>query len=228
MAFRDRNKDLYPSSNMENWDFRNWHVGYDQGGKNTNAITSENFLIAAGPARLDQVGDNFANKVFPLGMLEQASVSQQKMLQQVREIGSRRTYHISSYASGQLSLSRVMYSQASLLRVLTVANGDGEDLDNPAGANRHVTFEEAGGADSVQAQTRDRSFYINMQSELFDRPIGLLFYILDQRNIPYGAMYAEDVMIQTHNFALAAQGVSISEQVSLVFDRLVPVAVEAG
>lgn len=211
---------------MDNWDFRNWHVGYDQGGQNTNAITSENFLIAAGPARLDQVGEDFSNKVFPLGMMEQASVSQQKMLQQVREIGSRRTYHISSYASGQLNLSRVMYSQASLLRVLTLANGDGSDLDNPAGAKNHQTFDDL--QNDVPAATRDRSFYINMQSELFDRPIGLLFYILDQRNIPYGAMYAEDVMIQTHNFSLAAQGVSISEQVSMVFDRLVPVSVSAG
>lgn len=220
MAFEQRD---YPASNMENWDFRNWHVGYDQGGANTNAITSENVLIAAGPARLDQVGEDFTSKVFPLGMVEQASVGQQKFLQQVREVGSRRTYIISSYSSGQISLSRIMYSQASLLRVLTLANDDGADLDNPAGSTSFVPFNG-----DVAENTRNRDFYINMQSELFDRPIGLLFYILDQRNIPYGAMYAEDVMIQTHNFALAAQGVSISEQVSLVFDRLVPVAVSGA
>jgi|SRR5690625_185220 len=220
MSFQQRE---YPKSTFDNWDFRNHHVGFDQGGANTNAITPENFFIAAGPARLQQVGEDFSNKVFPLGMTEQASVNQQKAVQPIREIGSRRSYHISSYSTGQISLSRVMYSQASLLRVLTVANDDYDDLDSPAGAKSHRPF-----SGDVGGDTRDPSFYINLQSTIFDRPIGLLFYILDQRNQPYGAMYAEDVMIQTHGFGLSAQGISISEQVSLVFDRMVPVAVRGA
>lgn len=220
MSFEQRD---YPKSTFERWDFRNKHVGFDQGGANTNAITPENFFMAAGPARLQQVGDDFANKVFPLGMTEQASVNQQKSVQPIREIGSRRSYHISSYSTGQISLSRVMYSQASLLRVLTIANDDHDGLDSPAGARSHLPF-----SGDVGEDTRDRNFYINMQSTIFDRPIGLLFYILDQRNIPYGAMYVEDAMIQTHSFALAAQGISISEQVSMVFDRMVPVAVRGA
>jgi len=216
--------DLYPQSSMSNWDFRSWHVGLDQGGKNTNAITSENFLIAAGPARLTQVGNDFVNKVFPIGMLESVSIGQQKMIQQVREIGSRRSYVISSYATGNLSISRVMYSQASLLRVLTLANDDFEALDNPPGAPLLGPYANA----DAPGFTADPSLYINLQSELFDRPIGLLFYILDQRNNPYGAFYAEECQIQTHNVALASQGVSISEQAGMVFDRLVPVAVSGG
>ncbi|NIR25617.1 MAG: hypothetical protein GWN77_01315 [Gammaproteobacteria bacterium] len=208
---------------MENWNFRSWHVGLDVGGKNTNAITSENFLIAAGPARLSQVGDNFVGNVFPIGMLESVSIGQQKMLQQVREIGSRRSYIISSYATGNLAISRVMYSQASLLRVLTLANDDFDNLDNPPGAPIIGAF-----SGNVPADTADPALYINLQSELFDRPVGMLFYVLDQRNNPYGAFYAEECQIQTHNVALAAQGVSISEQASMVFDRLVPVSVSGG
>lgn len=213
----------YPKSSLQNWNFRSWHMGADQGGRNTNAITSENFLIAAGPARLEQLGENFGAKVFPLGMLESASVGQQKMVQQIREIGSRRSYIVSSYATGNLALSRVMYSQASLLRVLTAANDDFQDIDNPPGAGVLNPF-----SGNVEADTINNDFYINLTSELFDRPIGLLFYILDQRNQPYGAFYAEEAQIQSHNFGLAAQGVTISEQSSLIFDRLVPVAVSAG
>lgn len=220
MAF-ERFED-YPQSSLENWNFRSWHMGADQGGANTNAITSENFMVAAGPARLEQVGNDFTS-VFPLGMLQSASVGQQKRVQQIREIGSRRSYIVSSYATGNLALSRVMYSQASLLRVLTLANGDFEDIDNPAGASQFGAF-----SGNVVSDTTAAAFYINLNSELFDRPIGLLFYILDQRNQPYGAFYAEECQIQTHNFSLAAQGVAISEQSSLVFDRLVPVAVSAG
>ncbi len=178
---------IYPQSSMENWNFRSWHVGVDQGGKNTNAITSENFLIAAGPARLEQIGEDFLGKVFPIGMLESVSVGQQKMLQQVREIGSRRSYVVSSYATGNLAISRVMYSQASLLRVLTLANGDGDDIDNPAGAGSFGSF-----SGNIPADTANNAFWINLQSEIFDRPMGILFYILDQRNNPYGAFYAEE------------------------------------
>lgn len=219
------NPNLYDQSTAADWRFRDWHVAMDQGGKNNNPITSESCLIAAGPPRLSQAAGDFENQVFPIGMLENMQVSQQKMLQQIREIGSRRGYVIGSYASGNISMSRVMYSQASLLRVLTVANQDYEGIDNAPGAN----FEELAfaGSDEVPSLTSERVWFSNLQSELFDRPIGLLFYMLDQRNQPYGAMYAEDAMIQTHSFAYAARGVAISERASLMFDRLNPVAVNA-
>ena len=153
------------------------------------------------------------------------------MIQQVREVGSRRSYCVSSYATGSLSLSRVMYSQASLLRVITMANDDWKseggtgdfDIDNPAGSPTGTFFT----GDHV-APTNQSVWYANLQSEIFDRPLGILIYMLDQRNQPYGAMYAEECCIQTHNFAVAAQGVAISEQVSMVFDRLMPVSVSTA
>jgi hypothetical protein len=195
----------------------------DGGGKNTNVITAESCLIAAGPPRLSQVAEDFAAKVFPLGMIENVTVGQQKMLQQIREIGSRRSYIVSSFATGSLTLSRVMYSQASLLRVLTIANDDQENLDNPSSSRTGGAF-----TGNVAASTAEPVWAANLQAEIFDRPVGLLFYLLDQRNNPYGAMYAEDCMIQTHNFAMAAQGIAISEQVSMMFDRFNPVTVSVG
>lgn len=213
---------LYAQSNMTQWAFRDWHVGLDMGGKNTSAITAENVLLAAGPARLSQVGDNFEGKVFPLGLIEQASVSQQKMLQQIREIGSRRTYIIGSYSAGNMSLSQVLFSRASLLRVLTLASDDVDEIDNPLSANIGSGFT---GQASVADILSERVFGINMQSEQLDRPIGLMMYMIDQRNRPYGAFYCEDCMIQSHALSLAGQSVAISEQVSLMFDRAIPVAV---
>jgi hypothetical protein len=208
---------------MEEWNFRSWHTGLDVGGKNTNVITAESCLIAAGPARLSDVGDDFANKVFPLGLIENATGGQHKMLQQIREVGSRRSYVVSSYATGSITMSRVMYSQSSFLRVLTAANDDQDGLDNPAGVPQPGAF-----TGDTPTTTAEPVWFANLQAEIFDRPIGLLFYMLDQRNNPYGAMYAEDAMVQTHNFALAAQGIALSEQVSMMFDRLNPVVVSAG
>jgi len=222
------NPNLYPQSTAQDWRFRSYHFAMDQGGANTNPLTAENVFIAAGPARLTQLGSNFFGSVFPIGMIESAMVNTQKMLQPLRELGSRRTYIIGGHSMGNISLSRVMYSHASLLRVLTIANGDSTDnngqtdLDNPDGAFRYTAFNAAEG---VAAETAKRQFSMNLQAEIFDRPIGLLFYFIDQRNQPYGAMYAEDCMIQNHGLSIAAQGIAMSEQVSMQFDRLNPVAV---
>lgn len=216
--------EAYSQSSIDDWRFRSWHMALDEGGTNTNAITSENVLIAAGPARLSQVGGDFVAKCFPIGMMENVQVSQQKMIQQIREIGSRRSYTIGSYSSGNVSMSRVMYSHASLLRVLTLANDDWQDIDNPPGANFNEAEYEGNAAD----MTAKRTWFSNLQSELFDRPIGLLFYMLDQRNQPYGAGYAEDVMVQNHSFSFQARGVAVSERTSMMFDRINPVAVRGN
>jgi len=228
MAINDPNQGpnnagLYDQSTVSKWKFRDWHVAMDEGGMNLNPITSESCMIAAGPSRLVHAAGDFQNSVVPIGMLENLQVSQQKMLQQIREIGSRRSYIIGSYATGNISMSRVMYSHASLLRVLTAANKDWSGIDNAPGAN----FQERAFSGDVPNVTSERTWFSNLQSELFDRPIGLLFYMLDQRNNPYGAFYAEDAMIQSHSFAYAARGVAISERASLMFDRLNPVAVQA-
>lgn len=216
----------YPQSNLDNWAFRSFHVGLDEGGQHTNPVTSENVLIAAGPARISQIGSDFGNHVFPIGFVENTSIGQQKTVRPIREIGSRRAYFIGGHATGNLMISRILYSHASLLRVLTIANDDQDNIDNPAGAKSGGDF--TGGQEQVADLTDEPTWFINLQSELFDRPFGVMFYMLDQRNNPYGAMYAEDVMVQTHNMQFTARGLSVSEQVSMMFDRLLPVAVQTG
>lgn len=213
-------------SDMEGWNFRKYHVGLDEGATNTNPITAENVLIGAGPARLAQIEENFRDQVFPIGMMRSANVGQQRMVQQVREIGSRRSYIVSSVTSGNLSMNRVMYSHASLLRVLTIANNDSENLDNPAGRPQGPEFDDS--QESVAELTANREYYINMQAEIFDRPLGILFYMLDQRNQPYGAFYCEETMIRNHNMAIQSGSVQMAEQVNAVFDRAMPVAIQTS
>lgn len=215
----------YPASNLDQFSFRPWHVGLDMGGKNQNAITPENIFLCAGPARLSDIGGDFATQVFPLGVIEQVSVSQQKSVQPVRELGSRRSYIIGGYSTGQLQLSKVMFAQSSLMVLMTTANGDNEGIDNELAAFPPSPFASQADVGRIFAQ---RNFGINMQSERLDRCIGVLFYMLDQRNLPYGSFYVEELMIQSHGFQAAAQAVAISEQVSAMFDRAVPVQVVAA
>lgn len=217
----------YSSSTLNNWSFRQFHLAADRGGKNQGAfMTPEATLIAAGPARLEDLpgqGD-ITQSVVPIAITDNLSVNQNKMLQQIFEVGSRRSYFVSGHTTGNVSIARPMFNGPSLLRVLTAKTGDNEDLDNFAGIDAVGGGDPQGGSFS---ETDESTMYINLQAEVFDRPLGLLVYMIDQRNRPYGAFYIEDANVQAHGLGIASQAMTIVENVSLMFDRIVPVAVTA-
>lgn len=215
----------YASSTISNWRFRQFHLALDRGGQNQGTfMTPEATLIAAGPARLDNLGDGspqgLEGLVIPIAVTDNVAINQNKMLQQIFEIGSRRSYFVSGHTTGTVSISRPMFNGPSLLRLLTSATQDHEDLDNLAGLS--TIGGDLAGTPLNQGQSE---FYINLQAEIFDRPLGLLFYMIDQRNVPFGACYVEDANIQAHAWNIASQAMTIVENVSMMFDRIAPVAV---
>jgi hypothetical protein len=212
----------YAASTLSNWRFRQFHLALDRGGKNQGTfLTPEATLIAAGPARLSDLGGAGLNElIVPIAVTDNVAINQNKMLQQIFEIGSRRSYFVSGHTTGTVSLSRPMFNGPSLLRLLTSATQDYDGLENPAGLATVGTDQAGETLDDGQAE-----FYINLQAEIFDRPLGLLFYMIDQRNVPFGAMYVEDANVQAHAFNIASQAMTIVENVSLMFDRISPVAV---
>lgn len=215
----------YEKSTLSNWRFRQFHLALDRGGKNQGTfMTPEATLIAAGPARLSDLGGGAALEglIVPVAVTDNVAVNQNKMLQQIFEIGSRRSYFVSGHTTGTVTLSRPMFNGPSLLRLLTAGIQDHEALENAAGLAT-IGGDQAGeDLDHGQAE-----LYINLQAEIFDRPLGLLFYMIDQRNAPYGAMYVEDANIQAHAFNIAAQAMTVVENISCMFDRVCPVAVTA-
>lgn len=213
----------YAASTLANWRFRQFHLALDRGGKNQGTfMTPEATIIAAGPARLSDVAGagSFENVVVPIAVTDNVAVNQNKMLQQIFEIGSRRSYFVGGHTTGNVSISRPMFNGPSLLRLLTAPIGDHDGLDNPAGLST-IGGDPAGEPNDEGQAT----LYINLQAEIFDRPLGLLVYMIDQRNVPYGAMYIEDCNVNAHAFNIASQALTIVENVSMMFDRIVPVAV---
>lgn len=215
-------KERYPASTLQNWRFRDFHMALDRGGLNQGTfLTSEACFIAAGPARVaDLAGGSLAGRVIPMAITDSVAINQNKMLQQIFEIGSRRSYFIGGRVTGAVNLARPMFFGPSLLRVLTGATRDYENLENNAG----LGSDGADGARIGRAYSElEPELYINLQAEIFDRACGLLFYFLDQRKNPYGAFYVEDANVQAHGAQIAAQAPSIVENVSMMFDRVVPV-----
>lgn len=215
----------YGESRIDNWSFRKYHLAKDKGGLNAGVfLTSEAMLLAAGPPRLEDTrSQGIATSVVPIALTDNVSVSQNKLLQQIFEIGSRRSYFVSGRVTGSLALSRPMFNGPSLLRLLAGSN-QAEGLANDQGQEPGLVA-AGGSAIGDLPDENEPEFWINLQAEIFDRPLGLYIYMVDQRERPFGGMYVEECMIQAHAFNFAAQGITVPENASIMFDRIVPVAV---
>ena len=195
-------------------------------------------IIAAGPPRLANVGGATVASgalagagadqiVLPIGVIQNINLSHNRQFNRIFEGGSERSYFISGRTMGQLSLSRVMYHGPSLLRMLYAYY---EDLIPPTTVNS--VFPNAGTATvanphDVKIPPGYENLYLNLASDLFNQPIGLLLYIRDSNEDTIGAVYVEACYIPNHTWATDAQGVMIQENAAVQFERVVPVAVRS-
>ncbi len=218
--------------------FSDWspYSGYVQAGMVDGAYANAGFtLLAAGPPRLANIGGASAfagalnatqnDIVFPIGIVQNFNLSHTRNFTRLFEIGSERSYFIAGRTMGQIGLGRVYYHGASLLRVLYAYYADqvpptlvGSLFDNQGQrsmSNPH---------DVVIPPGYDNIF-LNLASDLFMQPIGLLLYIRDVNNQTLSACYFEACYVPNHSWMTDSQGVLIQEQVGIQFERAVPVAV---
>lgn len=198
-------------------------------------------VIAAGPPRLANIGGATAaaaalqpgqggaadQMVLPIGVVQNVNLSHNRTFNRIFEVGSERSYFISGRTIGQLSLARILYHGPSLLRMLYAYY---EDAIPPTIVQ--AVFPNAGIA--TVANPHDviipagyENMFINLASDLFNQPIGLLMYVRDSNLDTYGAVYMESCYIPNHTWATDAQGVIIQESAAVQFERAVPVAVSA-
>ena len=77
-------------------------------------------------------------------------------------------------------------------------------------------------------QSTNADFYINLASDLFDQPLGLMIYLRDAQDEAYGAFYLEDTYLQAHSFNINASSVLVAEGVSAQYDKLVPIHIASA
>jgi len=197
-------------------------------------------LLAAGPPRLANVGAlTFAGDglsggvadeiVFPIGIVQNFNLSHNRQFNRIWEVGSERSFFISGRTVGQLGLSRVLYHGPSLLRVLYAYY---QDLFPPTlvpsviGPNNIGALTVAN-AHNVKVPPGFENMYLNLASDLFNQPIGIMAYFRDSNEDTVGAVYMESSYIPNHTIATDAQGTIIQENVGVQFERAVPIAVSA-
>ena len=229
------------TTDFSNWDFSNYHVQAElKGGQFVSAETS---LIAAGPPELGGTGPfsdvGSVGTVYPIGLLENAGLSQSKQLQKIFEIGSSRSYFIPGRVIGSVSLGRTFYYGPSLMRVMySYYKNSANSIDiGTADASATITLEDGSQAQSPLARLLDRGdsfhalrqspgedyFFVNLASDLFNQSTGLAFYFKDANFNSVGAFYLEHVYIQGHQFSVSSGSVLIMEGVSAQYDRIVPI-----
>lgn len=223
--------------------FSDWspYSNYVQAGLVDGAYANAGFtMLAAGPPRIANIGGaaafaqaisgtgQAANQiVLPIGIVQNFQLSHTRQFNRIFEIGSERSYFITGRTVGQIGLGRIYYHGASLLRLLYSYY---QDLLPPTVVP--AMFLNAGAASvsnphNVIIPPGYENIYLNLASDLFTQPIGLLMYIRDINQDALGAVYFEACYLPNHTWATDAQGVLIQESVAVQFERAVPVAISA-
>lgn len=213
---------------------------YVQGGMVDGQFLSAAFtLVAAGPPRLANIGGAAGaaatlstsgagkNWAFPVGIVQNINLSHNRAFQRFWELGSERSYFVSGRTMGQLALSRIMYHGPSLLRALYAYY---QDLLPPTVVP--FLFKNSGASTvanphNVKIPPGYENVFLNLASDLFSQPVGMLLYFRDSNEDTVGAIYLEACYVPSHTIATDAGGTVIQENVSVQFERAVPVAVAA-
>jgi hypothetical protein len=199
-------------------------------------------VLAAGPPRLSALGRMAVNTlsaigdlggvsaamdqlVYPIGVIQNVNLSHNRTFNRIFECGSERSYFISGRTMGQLSIARILYHGPSMLRVLYAYYSD-----SLGGTTMPALFANAG----VNAYANPHDvvippgydyLFLNLASDLFNQPMGLLMFVRDSNLKTYGATYLEGCYVPNHTWATDSQGVIIQESAAIQFERALPVSV---
>lgn len=217
-----------------------------------NFLSSESLILVSGPPFIDNVAatddesseelsvTDWAN-LRPIGLVQAARVNQQKAVQQVFEIGSRRPVLIPGRPMIQASFSRMLFDGVSLLGVVyahphadsgspLIAHAQPAEFaaSQPTtpfpSADTSGNFPEAEiSSDGISPNPALGKFYSNLASSFFNRPfgIGIILYDLEQQT--YGGLYLEGCYVQSYDFSAQAQQTVLVEGMSCRVTNIVPI-----
>jgi len=225
------------SRSVGDWDFRSDHVQDLTVFTGSDYISSESIVVCAVPWVDSTSPSPNVSSWIPIGLLENATIQQNKQLAELFEIGSKKMFNIPGRTFKRLNLSRIMFNGPSLLKAATRFNlpytdisatgvtrdatgTDGSTLDEPA-AGIHNDVDTSYDPDTGGAH--GAHLFIDIASHFFNVPTNLGFVFRDSENDYFGAFILEDVFVQSHQLTLSGQQVVVMENVSMTVGNLTPV-----
>ena len=190
-------------------------------------------MLAAGPPRLSAVGGSAAaaaslgkqNWALPIGIVQNFNLAHNKAFARFWELGSERSYFIAGRTVAQAGFGRVLYNGPSILRVMYAFYEDPAPTLVPTFGVDKTIMQNVANQHDVKIPPGFENIYLNLASDLFSQPCGLLVYMKDSNETTLAAFYLEETYIPSHSIATDAQGVVVQEQVALQPERVVPIAV---
>lgn len=192
--------------------------------------------LFAGPPRLASIGGAVAigaaitqpaqvsQLVYPIGITQNLNLSQNKQIARIFELGSNRSYFIPGRTVGQIGLGRVLYHGPSMLRVLYAYYQDLVPATVVPAVFPNIGAASMPNPHDVIIPPGYENFYVNLASDLFDQPFGMLCVLRDSNQDTYGAFYVEACQIPNHSLSVDSQGVVMQEQVGVQYEQIVPIA----
>ncbi len=213
------------------WDWKGEYVDRLSGGDglerfSQGSLTPDTTLLFAGPARFSTVAAD-TSRLHPIGLVDSFAYSSNSPVQPLYEIGSNRTFFTRGKTQNQIQLSSMLADSQNLMRAVMEEVYDG--------TNRFATdgdyFVNTRGTKAPGAENSD--LWLNLDSEALSLPFGILMVFKtkgqEDGNDLYGkiigAAYLELCMMTNFNLNVQAQAPTIQENVGIMFDRAVPVAV---
>lgn len=243
------------TSSLQNWKFQDQHVaqnlaGGDFIGSHSCIICATGPRLAdiadsggafvGGPEGTEDLDSNFA---IPIGVIDSASIQQSRQMAQIFEIGSKRSYLMASRTVGMMNIARVMYKGPNLLRMLyafypetKIDYSSGEDSNilselqkdantalGPEPIKLDGTFKES--LPNIKDLPGYNNVFLNLNSDLFSQPYGIVLYMKDNHEQDVAAIYLEECYIENHAFSISANALILAENVTMRFERAVPIKV---
>lgn len=248
-----------PTTSLQNWDFNTKHVQQNLVGG--DFVGSHSTIICATAPRLaDLASDALENVItdasavhdldqtiaIPIGVIDSSAIQQDRQLAQIFEIGSKRSYIMSARTATQMSINRVIYKGANLLRMFYSYYPDqaagsviNETMGNILRDNQKNSNTSMGGqpiglhADLLRTLPKDikdtpgyNNFWLNLNSDIFSQPYGLILFMKDNNQSDVAAVFLEECYIQNHGFQISANSVVMAETTSIRCERIVPIKVK--
>lgn len=191
----------------------------------TSAVTNDNFLATTGGWEAP----------IPCGEVQGFSQQQQSQLIKLFEIGSERSIVVRGRTFGALQINRVLYNGANLLKYLYLyytvkGEGDGAKIGGNINTDRlskilskkggkgTITV-EANAFGTAETEPMENNLFWTLNSALFSIPVGIMLYLKDTLDKPFGAVYFENCYINSHSASLDEGSPIITEGVSIEFER---------
>lgn len=199
------------------WDWKGSYVSQlkDEGLERFSQFSAspDSTVLYAGPARFTGLA-NDASVLVPIGLADQISMQTSPSLARLFEVGSNRSFFTRGKSASAMSLGRMLCDQKSLLAALT------QNAYRPT----YIPTSQPG------AVNPNPDIMMNLDSEYFAVPFGLMMVMKTRGGGTIGegkvltALYCEYCMLGSHAFQVASSSPVIVEQVSIEFDRVLPVS----